>query len=102
MGLATYRPGKVAVGGVAWAQGRGINSVDVRVDGGPWEPAVLGPNGGTDYWRQWYYLWDAKPGRHELTARATDNTGTPQTAQQADPYPSGASGYHTIVVVISS
>jgi hypothetical protein len=100
-GAGTYPAGTVAIGGVAWAQGRGIKAVDVRVDGGPWQPATLGPDGGTDYWRQWYYLWNATPGRHELTARATDNTGEPQTSVQADPFPSGATGYHSIVVVIS-
>ncbi len=99
-GLGTYKTGKVAVGGVAWAQGRGIKGVEVKVDGGSWETATLGPDGGTDYWRQWYYIWDATPGRHELTARATDNTGVPQTSATADPFPSGATGYHSIVVNI--
>jgi DMSO/TMAO reductase YedYZ molybdopterin-dependent catalytic subunit len=102
MGLGTYAPGKIAVGGVAWAQGRGIKAVELRIDSGPWQPAELGPDGGTDYWRQWYYVWDAKPGRHELTARATDNTGQPQTDMKADPFPSGATGYHSIVVIIDS
>jgi DMSO/TMAO reductase YedYZ molybdopterin-dependent catalytic subunit len=98
----TYPPGKVAIGGVAWAQGRGIKAVEVKVDGGEWLPATLGPDGGTDYWRQWYYIWDATPGRHQLTARATDNTGVPQTAQQQDAFPSGATGYHSVGVTIES
>ncbi|WP_270886936.1 molybdopterin-dependent oxidoreductase [Pedococcus sp. 5OH_020] len=101
MGLGTYRPGKVAVGGVAWAQGRGIREVEVRVDQGQWQKATLGPDGGTDYWRQWYWVWDASSGRHELTVRATDGTGAVQTSKEADPFPSGATGYHSIVVLIS-
>ena len=47
---------------MAWAQRRGITEVEVRVDNGPWEKATLGPDGGTDYWRQWFWVWDAKPG----------------------------------------
>ncbi|MGO4342120.1 molybdopterin-dependent oxidoreductase [Pedococcus sp. 2YAF34] len=100
-GLATYAPGRIVVGGVAWAQGRGIKEVEVRVDDGPWQKATLGPDGGTDYWRQWYWAWDAKSGRHDLAVRATDGTGTVQTAERADPFPGGASGYHSIVVIVS-
>lgn len=100
MGLGTYPPGKVAVGGVAWAQGRGIGKVEVRVDGGPWNQATLGADAGTDYWRQWHWVWEAGSGRHELTVRATDGTGTVQTEERAEPYPGGAAGYHSIVVVV--
>lgn len=100
-GLATQPAGKIAVGGVAWAQRRGITEVEVRVDGGPWEKATLGPDGGTDYWRQWFWVWDAKPGRHDLTVRAKDGTGEFQTEKRADPFPGGASGWHSIVVLIS-
>jgi DMSO/TMAO reductase YedYZ molybdopterin-dependent catalytic subunit len=99
-GLATYHPGRLAVGGVAWAQGRGIQAVEVRVDDGPWHRATLGPTGGTDYWRQWYWMWTATKGRHDLTVRATDGTGAVQTDRRAEPFPSGASGYHAIVVNI--
>jgi DMSO/TMAO reductase YedYZ molybdopterin-dependent catalytic subunit len=100
-GLATYEPGRIAIGGVAWAQGRGITQVEVRVDDGPWEKATLGPDGGTDYWRQWYWVWDATSGRHDLTARATDGTGEVQTEKRADPFPGGASGWHSVVVIVS-
>ena len=100
-GLATYKPGKVAIGGVAWAQRRGIKEVEVRVDDGPWQKATLGPDGGTDYWRQWFWVWDATSGRHDLTVRATDGTGEVQTEKRADPFPGGASGWHSIVVLVS-
>ena len=33
--------GQVTVAGTAWAQGRGISRVEVRVDGGDWQPAEL-------------------------------------------------------------
>lgn len=100
-GLATYPAGRIAVGGVAWAQRRGITEVEVRVDEGPWQKATLGPDGGTDYWRQWFWVWDATPGRHDLTVRAKDGTGEFQTEKRADPFPGGASGWHSVVVIIS-
>jgi DMSO/TMAO reductase YedYZ molybdopterin-dependent catalytic subunit len=101
-GLGTYPAGKVAIGGVAWSQARmGISKVEVRVDDGDWRAAELGPDGGTTYWRQWYLVWDATSGRHDLTVRATDGTGQVQTDRRAEPFPDGASGYHSIVVIIS-
>src|SRR4051812_25312856 len=40
--FARVDAGKVAIAGVAWAQHRGIDKVEVRVDGGPWpRPASL-------------------------------------------------------------
>ncbi|MGL5817625.1 MAG: molybdopterin-dependent oxidoreductase [Phycicoccus sp.] len=90
--------GRVVVGGVAWAQQRGIARVEVRVDDGRWQEAELGPDGGIDYWRQWYLPWDAVPGRHELTVRATDATGATQPERRTDPFPSGASGWHRVTI----
>jgi DMSO/TMAO reductase YedYZ molybdopterin-dependent catalytic subunit len=102
MGLATYEPGRIPVGGVAWAQGGdGISKVEVRVDDGPWQEATLGPDANTVYWRQWSWVWEAKSGRHDLTVRATNGKGEVQTEQRAEPFPGGASGYHSIVVIVS-
>ncbi|MDR6862990.1 molybdopterin-dependent oxidoreductase [Phycicoccus sp. 3266] len=102
MGLGTYKPGKIPVGGVAWAQaGDGISEVEVRIDDGPWQKATLGPDGGTTYWRQWSWVWDATSGRHDVTVRATNGKGEVQTDRRTDPFPGGASGYHSIVVIVS-
>ncbi len=100
-GLNRLDAGRVVIGGVAWAQQRGIGKVEVRIDGGSWQEAKLGPDAGIDYWRQWYLPWDALPGRHELTVRATDLEGTTQPEQRATPFPSGATGWHSIVVLIN-
>ena len=59
----------------------------MRVDDGPWQEATLGPDGGIDYWRQWYLPWDATPGRHDLTVRATDGTGEAADRPAADAVP---------------
>jgi DMSO/TMAO reductase YedYZ molybdopterin-dependent catalytic subunit len=99
-GLNRLDAGRVAIGGVAWAQHRGIARVEVRVDGGRWQVAQLGPDAGIDYWRQWFLPWDALPGRHELTVRATDLTGEVQPEQRTDPFPEGAQGWHSIVVIV--
>ncbi|HEY5183549.1 MAG TPA: molybdopterin-dependent oxidoreductase [Actinomycetes bacterium] len=94
------RAGAVAVAGVAWAQHRGIDAVEVRVDGGPWQPARLAAVPGIDTWRQWVYRWDATPGSHTLWARAVDGTGDVQTGQQSPPEPDGASGWPTVAVTV--
>ena len=98
--LATVPAGQVVVGGVAWAQGRGIDRVEVRVDDGDWREVELGPDAGIDYWRQWYLPWDATPGRHTLTVRATDATGQTQPEGRSDPFPRGATGWHNILVTV--
>lgn len=93
--------GRIVVAGVAWAPGRGIKAVEVRVDDGDWQPAQFGPDAGIDYWRQWFLLWDADPGRHTLTVRAQDLDGEYQTKTRATPFPDGSSGYQQIVVQVT-
>ncbi len=92
---------KVAVAGVAWAQHVGISKVEVRVDGGPWNAARLADAPSEDTWRQWVWEWPATPGSHTLEVRATDAHGVPQTETRADPYPAGATGWHSVTVSIA-
>jgi DMSO/TMAO reductase YedYZ molybdopterin-dependent catalytic subunit len=88
------KAGKVSVAGVAWAQHKGIEAVEVRVDGGPWHEATLAAAPDLDTWRQWVWEWDATDvGPHTIEARATDKTGYTQTSLQAPEAPNGASGY---------
>ncbi|MFE6839410.1 molybdopterin-dependent oxidoreductase [Streptomyces sp. NPDC057705] len=95
---AGLAPGPVAVAGVAWAQHRGIEGVEVRVDGGPWQRARLGAADGVDTWRQWVWPWEATPGRHTLEVRATDGTGAVQTGVRTGTVPDGATGWHAVEV----
>ena len=90
--------GPTFVGGVAWAQDRGIGKVEVQIDGGEWQTAELGPSAGLDYWRQWYLPWEPRPGEYSLTVRAETRDGEQQTPAKAMPFPDGASGYQRIVV----
>jgi DMSO/TMAO reductase YedYZ molybdopterin-dependent catalytic subunit len=96
--LARVKPGKVAVAGVAWAQHRGIEAVEVRVDEGPWARAELADELSIDTWRQWKYEWDATVGNHQIEVRATDKTGAVQPEERVAPIPDGATGWHSVVV----
>lgn len=99
--LATLPAGPTTVAGIAWATHRGIDAVEIRVDGGPWQEAVLAPQDTPDTWRQWTHSWHATTGSHNLQVRATDGTGATQTGARADPYPSGSTGWHNIVVTVT-
>jgi DMSO/TMAO reductase YedYZ molybdopterin-dependent catalytic subunit len=93
--------GRVNVAGVAWAQHKGIEAVEVRVGGGPWQQATLAAVPDIDTWRQWVWQWDATPGTHLIEARATDKTGYTQTSTVADVAPNGATGYPSIQVNVA-
>ncbi|OKH69569.1 oxidoreductase, partial [Mycobacterium sp. SWH-M1] len=83
-------------GGVAWAQKRGVRAVEVKMDDGEWQQATLGAAYSNDTWRLWSFDWQAIPGFHTITVRATDNSGYTQTPDRADPVPDGATGWHSI------
>ncbi len=102
--IDTPRPGTVdsgtrAIAGVAWAQNRGVDGVEVQVDDGRWMEATLPEELAIDTWRQWHVEYDFTPGAHTIAVRATDRTGTTQTSEIVPPRPDGATGYHTVQVV---
>ena len=92
--LAELEPGLVVVAGTAWAQLRGIERVEVRVDDGPWRDARLSPAYSLDTWRMWSFDWRAEPGLHTLHVRATDGSGEVQTEERRPTVPDGATGWH--------
>lgn len=98
--LAKVKAGTVPVAGVAWAQHVGIREVQLRIDGGAWQTARLGPSIGIDSWRQWWFPWEATAGLHSLEVRAVDLAGTVQTAQRAAPFPNGSSGVQQLQVTV--
>lgn len=98
--FAVVKAGRVAVGGTAWAQTRGIAKVEVQIDGGDWAPAVLSEEASVVTWRQWSFAWDATPGAHYIKVRATDGTGEVQAEKRADPVPDGASGWQSVMVTV--
>jgi DMSO/TMAO reductase YedYZ molybdopterin-dependent catalytic subunit len=99
--FAHLRSGLVSVAGLAWAQHRGIDAVQVRADEGPWQQAELAAQDSKDTWRQWRWTWQATPGTHRLQVRATDRTGYTQTSRREPVAPDGATGWHTVTVLVS-
>ncbi len=77
-------PGPIRLEGRAWSGRAPVTAVDVTSDGGrSWCPAELeGPTGHRWAGRGWRARWVATPGRHVLSARATDAEGN---AQPLDP-----------------
>ncbi|HVM13488.1 MAG TPA: sulfite oxidase [Egibacteraceae bacterium] len=100
-GGSTVAQGRVTVAGVAWGGLRGVERVEVSVDGGAWQEAKLAEPLGDATWRQWVWLWQARPGRHALAVRATDGEGAVQTGRASPPAPDGATGHHTVRVEVS-
>jgi len=94
------KAGTVVVGGVAWAQHVGVSAVELRVDNGAWQQAKLYDVPSIDTWRQWTVQWQATPGNHTLTVRATDTAGKLQDEDQRPVVPDGATGWHTIEVTV--
>lgn len=82
--------------GVAWAQTRGIEKVEVRLDHGQWLPAELSTEVNSDTWRMFRLRGRWQPGAHVAEVRATDKTGYTQTADRAAPIPDGATGWHSV------
>ncbi|MFF1416011.1 molybdopterin-dependent oxidoreductase [Streptomyces sp. NPDC058289] len=98
--FARIPAGTVTVAGVAWAQHRGIERVEVQVDDGAWQEASLAAQATTDTWRQWSFDWRASSGGHRLTVRATDGRGEVQTELRTRTIPDGASGRHGVFVTV--
>jgi DMSO/TMAO reductase YedYZ molybdopterin-dependent catalytic subunit len=70
--------GPVTLVGRAWSgDGVPVAKVEVGIDGA-WRPAELDPPQGRFAWRGWRSVWNAEPGEHELSCRATDANGETQ------------------------
>ncbi|MDN4615274.1 molybdopterin-dependent oxidoreductase [Leifsonia sp. F6_8S_P_1B] len=90
--------GRTTVAGVAWAQTVGIGKVEVRIDGGDWQQARLSTPVNRDTWVQWALDWEARPGTHTLSVRATDRDGRLQEEKRAPIAPNGSTGWHSTLV----
>ena len=72
---------KLRVSGAAWNDGRTpLKAVEVRIDDGPWQRAVLGEGLESPYcWTFWHYDWpNPAAGEHTLVSRVIDADGTVQ------------------------
>ncbi len=89
-GGRTYVP----IGGIAQAGERGISKVEVQVDGGEWEKAVLRQPLSQLTWVIWRYDWPFAEGIHRFAVRATDGQGLLQETESQPVFPSGATGIY--------
>ncbi len=93
-------PGEAVIAGVAWAQTRGIERVEVKVDDAPFADATLAEALNDDTWRQWQFPWNPTEGNHRIVVRATDGTGETQTEERSPILPDGASGWQSRLVTV--
>jgi DMSO/TMAO reductase YedYZ molybdopterin-dependent catalytic subunit len=71
--------GAYQVFGFVLNDGTPLKSVDVSVDGGPWQPATLDKSNTQFSWKLFTWDWkNAAPGDHTLVSRATDANGVVQ------------------------
>ena len=98
--LASVPSGDVVIAGVAWAQHRGVEMVEIRIDQGEWREAELATEDTIDTWRQWRIVAPLEAGNRTISVRATDATGEVQTTERAEPFPDGATGQHSIVIQV--
>ncbi|RJT80770.1 oxidoreductase [Arthrobacter cheniae] len=93
--------GVVVVAGVAWAQHRGVEAVEVRVNGGPWQRATLARPISADTWCQYSAALELEAGSHTVQSRAVDREGDVQSEAFVDPAPDGAEGLHTVTFTVT-
>ena len=100
----TVREGVVKVLGFAFGDGRPITKAEVRVDGGPWQPAEIVFNTPFDdvppyVWILWAFDWNAVPGERLLETRATYADGETQSEERRFPYSGGSIAAIPITVI---
>jgi DMSO/TMAO reductase YedYZ molybdopterin-dependent catalytic subunit len=95
-GATVKRGAPVAIGGIAWDAGYGINAVEVSSDGGKtWAAAALGQDLGRFAFRTFSYGFSPKaPGKQTVMARASNKIGQGQTTELIH----NPAGYHHNVV----
>jgi DMSO/TMAO reductase YedYZ molybdopterin-dependent catalytic subunit len=85
----------VPIGGIAHAGARGISKVELQVDDGPWQEAMLRTPLSHLTWVVWRHDWPFQSGEHTFTVRCYDGNGTLQITTPSPPEPSGATGLHS-------
>jgi DMSO/TMAO reductase YedYZ molybdopterin-dependent catalytic subunit len=98
----TLKLGTHDISGIAFAGDRSISKVEISTDGGrTWAEAYVKPPRSGTSWVVWGYRWTPpQAGKYTVQVRATDGNGEAQVAKRADPYPNGATGYHTVAYTV--
>jgi DMSO/TMAO reductase YedYZ molybdopterin-dependent catalytic subunit len=94
---------QIPIAGVAFAGDRGISTIQVSSDeGDTWKDARVKNPLSPYSWVIWTTELDVTSGRdYKIVVRAIDKTGKIQTGEVREPFPSGATGYHTVKVQAS-
>jgi DMSO/TMAO reductase YedYZ molybdopterin-dependent catalytic subunit len=85
----------VPIGGIAHAGARSISRVEVQIDGGEWQEALLRAPLSDTTWVIWRFDWPFEEGEHTFRVRARDGGDTPQIEESRGARPSGATGVHS-------
>ena len=100
--LSDSDAGQVVVGGIAWAQGVGIDKVEVRIDGEALAARHARPAGHRRLLAPVVSTSGTpSPGQHFIAFRATNKDGDVQTDVRMRPFPEGSSGLQEISVSVS-
>ena len=99
---ADVSPGSVDVAGVAFAGDRGIQKVEVSVDGGQtWQAAELKQGLSPYTWQLWRTNVNVRSDTRTVRVRAWDGQGHLQIRDEQPPVPSGSTGWHTVDLLVS-
>ena len=83
---AVRRPdGSIRITGAAWSDGTPLNTVEIKIDEGPWQPVTLErkPRDAKYTWTWWHFDWkNPAPGEHSLVSRAADADGRSQPSAE--------------------
>lgn len=76
---STLPAGRHTIRGFAWSADGRISRVEYSLDGGKaWAQARLAEPNMPFLWVRWEFVWQAAPGEHTITTRATDEKGSTQ------------------------
>jgi DMSO/TMAO reductase YedYZ molybdopterin-dependent catalytic subunit len=90
--------GGATIAGIAFAGLRGIKSVEVQINGGAWQAAILHtPPISDKSWTQWR-LDILQRGQLTVIVRATDGSGVAQISDDHGQFPDGATGLHHVTI----
>ncbi|WP_158853533.1 molybdopterin-dependent oxidoreductase [Halorhabdus sp. CUG00001] len=94
------RGAQIAVGGIAYAGIRGVEGVDVSLDGGEtWAEATLESAPSASAWNRWRYEFtQPNPEALDVRVRATDGDGNRQRRGRSNPHPGGSTGWHSVTL----
>jgi DMSO/TMAO reductase YedYZ molybdopterin-dependent catalytic subunit len=91
---ARVKAGPLEISGVAWDGGRGVDRVEISLDGGQsWRPAALGPDLGRFAFRVWRFDAEAR-GPMTILSRASNVAGQTQVGKALF----NPAGYHHNVI----